>query len=319
MAKAPKPSRKVIPHLTILEDISAVISHSQDLQETLRSIVSIISERMETEVCSLYLLDRQKNRLTLCATMGLDQESVGKVSMGIHEGLTGLVIEKMGPVMAVDALAHPRYKYFPETGEERFHSFLGVPLMERKKPLGVLVVQTSRRREFNRDEIRLLKAISSQAASIIIQARLLDSLQDKERERKDYHKRLVDALRKLRSYEGRRGEGGVRGVVHKWRGRLTGLAASPGFGRGTAHVLSPRMNLRSIRKELAKNPHKEVKRFRAAVEKGISQVEELKQRMSRIISKEEGALFDVRRLILADPAIIEQIESTIRKEHYAAE
>lgn len=319
MAKARKAPVKALPHLTILEDISTVISHSQDLQETLRSIVAIVAERMETEVCSLYILDRQRGRLTLRATMGLDQEAVGKVSMGTGEGLTGLVIEKMGPVMVVDALAHPRYKYFPETGEERFHSFLGVPLMERKKPLGVLVVQTSRRREFSRDEIHLLKAISNQVASIIIQARLLDSLKDKERERKEYHKRLIDALRRLRSYEGRRREGGLRGVLHKWRGRLNGQAASPGFGRGTAYVLRPRMDLRAVKKDSTKNPQREIERFRAAVEKGIAQVEELKQRMSRFLSREEGALFDVHRLILEDPTIIEQIETRIRKERFVAE
>lgn len=319
MAKTRKAPLKALPHLTILEDISTVISHSQDLQETLRSIVAIVAERMETEVCSLYILDRQRGRLTLRATMGLDQEAVGKVSMGTGEGLTGLVIEKMGPVTVVDALAHPRYKYFPETGEERFHSFLGVPLMERKKPLGVLVVQTSRRREFSRDEIRLLKAISNQAASIIIQARLLDSLKDKERERKEYHKRLVDALRRLRSYERRRRERGLRGVLHKWRDRLNGQAASPGFGRGTAHVLRPRMDLRAVKKDSTKNPQREIERFRAAVEKGIAQVEELKQRMSRFLSREEGALFDVHRLILEDPTIIEQIETRIRKERFVAE
>lgn len=318
MAKARKAPTKTLPHLTILEDISTVISHSQDLRETLRSIVAIVAERMETEVCSIYILDRQGSRLTLRATMGLDQGAVGKVSMGTNEGLTGLVIEKMGPVMAVDALAHPRYKYFPETGEERFHSFLGVPLMERKKPLGVLVVQTSRRREFSRDETRLLKAISNQVASIIIQGRLLDSLKDKERERKEYHKRLMDALKRLRSYETRR-EGGVRGVVHKWRGRLNGAAASPGFGRGKAYLLRPRMDLSAVKKELAKNPQRESERFRAAVEKGIAQIDELKKRMSRFISREEGALFDVHRLILEDPTIIEQIEAKIRKERVAAE
>lgn len=319
MAQVQKDPRRAFPHLLILEDISALISHSQDLQETLKSIVAIVAERMETEVCSLYILDRPKNRLTLVATMGLDQESVGKVSMGIDEGLTGLVIEKMRPVMAVDAQAHPRYKYFPETGEERFHSFLGVPLIEKRKPLGVLVIQTSRRREFSRDEIRLLKAISSQASGIIIQARLLDSLRDKERERKEYHKRLVDALRRLRSYEGRRREGVAKGVRHKWRGRLKGLAASPGFGRGQAYVLKPRMDLRSIKKELAKNPKREMERFRAAVEKGIEQINGLKQRMTALISKEEGALFDVHRLILEDPAMIEPIEAKILKEGYVAE
>ena len=222
---------KAHPHLTILEDISALISLSQDLQETLESIVTTVRDRMETEVCSLYILDQQRKRLTLRATMGLDQESVGKVSMGIGEGLTGLVIERMKPVMVVDALAHPRYKYFPETGEERFHSFLGVPLIENKLPLGVLVVQTSRRRQFSRDEIRLLTTISGQVSSIIVQARLLDSLRHKERERKEYHKRMVEALRKLRTYETRRREKRTR-IPHKWRGRLSGLAASPGFGRG---------------------------------------------------------------------------------------
>jgi phosphotransferase system enzyme I (PtsP) len=319
MAKVRKLTQGSIPHLLILEDISTLISHSQDLQETLKSIVAIVAERMETEVCSLYILDQRKNRLTLCATMGLDQESVGKVSMGINEGLTGLVIEKMSPVMVVDAQAHPRYKYFPETGEERFHSFLGVPLIEKRMPLGVLVVQTSRRREFSRDEIRLLKTISTQVSSIMIQARLLDSLKDKERERKEYHKRLVDALRRLRSYEGRRREGVVRGGLHKWRGRLTGLSVSPGFGRGKAYVLKPRMDLGAVKKERAKNPKKEIERFRAAVERGIEQIQNLKQRMTKLISKEEGALFDVHRLILEDPSIIEQIEGKIRREGYVAE
>jgi phosphotransferase system enzyme I (PtsP) len=319
MAKARTTRRESMPDLMILEDISTLIGHSQDLQETLNSIVRIVAERMETEVCSLYILEPKKNRLTLWATMGLDQESVGKVSMGIAEGLTGQVIEKMNPVMAVDAQAHPRYKYFPETGEERYHSFLGVPLIEKRLPLGVLVVQTSRRREFSRDEIRLLKAISAQVTGIIIQARLVDSLKHKERERKGYQKRLTDALRRLRSYEGRRREGTVRGASQKWRGRLAGLSVAPGFGRGTAYVLKPRMDLKSVKKERAKSSKREIERFRAAVERGIEQLQTLKQRMSTLISKEEGALFDVHRLILGDPSLIEQIESRIRKEHYTAE
>ena len=248
MAKVKKPSPAAYPHLSILEDISTLISHSRDLQQTLNSIVATVAERMGTEVCSLYILDRQNKRLTLRATMGLDDESVGKVSMGTGEGLTGLVIEKMQPVMVLDALKHPRYKYFPETHEERFHSFLGVPLIEQKLPLGVLVVQTSRRREFSRDEIRLLSTISAQASSIIVQARMADSLRIKEQERKEYHKRMVDALRKLRSYEGRRRERASR-AHQRWRGRLRGLAASPGFGRGRAYVLAPRMEIGAIQKK----------------------------------------------------------------------
>jgi phosphotransferase system enzyme I (PtsP) len=317
MTKTKKIIRQTHPHLTLLEDISTLVSHSHDLQETLDSIVAIVADRMGTEVCSMYILDQQKRRLTLCATMGLDQESIGKVSMGTGEGLTGLVIERMKPVMVVDALAHPRYKYFPETHEERFHSFLGVPLIEKKMPLGVLVVQTSRRRQFSRDEIRLLRTISAHASSIIVQARLADSLRSKEQERKEYRKRMVEAMRRLRSYERKR-ERAVK-VHQKWRGRLTGLSASPGFGRGHAFVLQPRMELAAIKKQRGKNPEREIERFRGAVERGIEQINVVKSRMSALISKEEGAIFDVYRLILEDPAIIQQIEAQIRNEGYTAE
>jgi phosphotransferase system enzyme I (PtsP) len=318
MVKTVKKKRRIRPHLGILEDISTLISHSHDLQETLESIVATVADRMQTEVCSIYILERDKNRLTLRATKGLDRESVDRVSMGTGEGLTGLVIEKMKPVMVADTLAHPRYKYFPETHEEHFHSFLGVPLIERKMPLGVLVVQTSRRREFSRDEIRLLTTISAQAASIIVQARLAESLKSKEQERKNFQKRMNEAMRKLRSYEGSRRDKATRSRLH-WRGRLGGLAASPGFGRGRAFVLAARMDLGAIQKKKARNPERERERFRGAVERGIEQINVVKARMTELISKEESAIFDVYRLILEDPAIIQQIEAQIINEGYVAE
>jgi phosphotransferase system enzyme I (PtsP) len=318
MAKNTKIARTTHPHLGILADISTLITHSHDLQGTLDRLVATVAERMQTEVCSLYIFDAKKNRLILCATMGLDPESVGRVSMAPGEGLTGLVIEQMKPVMVVDALAHKRYKYFPETHEEHFHSFLGVPLFENKMPLGVLVVQTSRRREFSRDEIRLLTTISGQAASIIVQARLADTLRSKEEERKEYQKRMNEAMRKLRAYEGAPPQTSPK-TKQKWRGRLTGLAASPGFGRGQAFVLEPRMELNAIKKKTSRNPRHEIERFRGAVERGIDQINVVKRRMSTLISAEEGAIFDVYRLIFEDPQIIHQVEQQIRKGSYVAE
>jgi len=319
MARVQKSGRRVVPHLETLEDISTLISHSEDLQEALRSIVTIIVQRMETEVCSIYLLEHQNTRLTLCATMGLDEDSVGKVFMSIDEGLTGLVIEQMRPVTVVDAQTHPRYKYFPETGEERFHSFLGIPLTEKRAPIGVLVVQTSRRREFSPDEIRLLKAISSQVSSIIIQARMEESLENRDRQHKEYHKRLVGALKRLRSYEGRSRERVKRGVTHKWRGRLTGLAAAPGFGHGNVYLMRSKIDLNSVKRRRAKNPTKELEKFRSAVEKSILQIGDLKRRMIELISNDAGAIFEVHRLILVDPTLRAQIESKIRYERCDAE
>ena len=114
-------------------------------------------------------------------------------------------------------------------------------------------------------------------------------------------------MRKLRSYEGTPPETSAK-TKQQWRGRLTGLAASPGFGRGQAFVLEPRMELSAIKKKKSRNPKHEIERFRGAVERGIDQINVIKKRMSELISAEEGAIFDVYRLILEDPQIIHQIE-----------
>src|SRR5215475_6129110 len=183
--------------LLLLEAIGTLIGESGDLRATLERIVSLVANRLDMEVCSIYRFAPESNALFMVATHGLDPTSVGTVSMRVDEGLTGFVIEKGEPVMAIDALAHPRYKYFPETGEERYHSFLGVPISEKRAALGVLVVQTLRRRRFTPNELRLLRAIAAQAGGIIMQARLVESLESKEKERQEYRSRMVDAIRRL--------------------------------------------------------------------------------------------------------------------------
>ncbi|MEO2168946.1 MAG: GAF domain-containing protein [bacterium] len=136
--------------LRLLERVGKLIRDSHDLRETLESVVGVVAERMRTEVCSFYLLDDEQTSLDLWATTGLDRDAIGKVQMGVSEGLTGLVIESMDRVIVNDAPVHPRFKFFPELGEERYHSFLGVPVRERDTALGVLVVQTLRRRSFTK-------------------------------------------------------------------------------------------------------------------------------------------------------------------------
>ncbi len=112
--------------LALIENISSIGTEAGgDLRETLDRVVFAIASGMEVEVCSVYLFDPERDRLVLRATIGLDRESVGKVSMRTNEGLVGMVIETMAPVAVPDAISHPRYKYFPETGEEKYHSFRG--------------------------------------------------------------------------------------------------------------------------------------------------------------------------------------------------
>ncbi len=304
-------------HLVTLEEISRFVDEAEDLQGCLNSIAGIVAKRMQTEVCSVYLLDAESRRLTLSATKGLDPVAVGHVSMTIGEGLAGLVVETREPVMVMDAPSHPRFLYFPETGEERYHSFFGVPVNAQRAPIGVLVVQTSRPREFTQDEVRLLKAISAQVSTTIVNARLVDSLKDKERERKQFRQRMVNALRRLRSYEGR-GKERTSEPPRKFRSRLTGLAACPGFAYGKAHIMHRRMDLAAIEKTRTTEPQVEIERFRSARERAIAQVEDIKTRMIALISDEAGAIFDVHRLLLNDPELRNEIESLVREEQLTA-
>jgi len=98
--------------LRTVEDISELILHSHDLQETLQNIVNMVARRMGSDVCSIYLLEKDGETLTLYATKGLSRGSVGRVRMNTSEGLTGLVVEQRGVVAIDDAPSHPRYKYF---------------------------------------------------------------------------------------------------------------------------------------------------------------------------------------------------------------
>src|SRR5262245_5656457 len=293
----------------VLEDISAITARSEDLQETLQRIVEVVAERAGTDVCSLYILDPRAQRLTLWATTGLAPGSVGKVTMSVEEGLTGMAIEKMEPVMAVDALTHPRYKFFPETGEEKYHSFLGVPIVERGTPIGVLVVQTLRRRKFSAHEIRLLRAIATQVGGIIVQARLLEDLKSKEKARRDYRRRMVAAIKRLQAYE-KTGEP-AEGLAAAGRARMNGLPAAPGFGRGEAHLLQPPVSFELIEEGRAESAEEEKRRFRRAMKESGAEIETLKARLSERMPEFDTAIIEAHRLMLHDRGFIGKVEAAI--------
>ena len=303
----------------LIEQISSIGSESPpDLRETLDRIVSVIATGMEVEVCSLYLFDPQRERLVLRATIGLDRDSVGRVSMRVNEGLVGLAIELGQPIVVEDAISHPRYKYFPETGEERYHTFLGVPIQEgRHKPLGVLVAQTLRRRKFSKDEVRLLRTAASQVAQILSHFQLRETLATKEKERDEYRRRMIEANRQLKGYEKVRGTTRVAAPVKIRRPRLVGLAAAPGFARGVAHVVGTFLSTidRNLR---VRDSKAEQKRLEEALARSRGELVALKTRMTPLMPEEDLKIFDAHRLILEDEEFIGRIRQTI-EAGYAAE
>ncbi len=313
MAEAAKqrslPEREPRRHrgLRLLEDIGSIIAHSSDHRASVQGIVETIAEHLSMEVCSLYVYDPERQALDLFATTGLDPNSIGKVSMGVDEGLTGIVIQKMEPVMAIDAMAHPRYKYFPETGEERYHSFLGIPVVDQRTSRGVLIVQTSRRRRFTRDEVRLLKAIAVPVAGILAQTRLRASLETKEKERLSYEERMSEAVERLRDYEGQtwiRPAGQVR---------LVGLGASPGFGVGRAHLLASQLRIDDLPRERRASLKRELGRSAAAIKRSVEELARTKERILTRVPEIDAAVFDAQQLMLQDHSFVTRIETLIHE------
>jgi glycogen phosphorylase len=161
-------------HVLTLEEITNLTEEGSKPADTLMNVVALIATRFRTDVCSAYLLEPDRSNLVLAATLGLHPRCIGRLRMPLHEGLAGLVAEQVMPVAVEDAKKHPRFKYFKESGEEEYHSFLGVPLIDRGILQGVLIVQTKEPRVFRENEIRMLAEAASEVAPVVSEARTLD-------------------------------------------------------------------------------------------------------------------------------------------------
>jgi starch phosphorylase len=157
-----------------LEEITSLTEEGGKPADTLLNVAALIASRFRTDVCSAYLLEPDRSNLVLAATLGLHPQCIGTLRMPLNEGLTGLVAERVLPVAVEDVRNHPRFKYFKESGEEEYLSFLGVPLIDRGVLQGVLVVQTREPRSFRENEIRMLVEAATQVAPVVSEARTLD-------------------------------------------------------------------------------------------------------------------------------------------------
>ena len=157
-----------------LEEITSLTEGGGTPADTLLKVVALIATRFRTDVCSAYLLEPDRSNLVLAATLGLHPRCIGTLRMPLNEGLAGLVAERVMPVAVDDATKHPRFKYFKDSGEEEYHSFLGVPLIDRGVLQGVLIVQTKESRVWRDDEIRMLVEAAGEVAPVVSEARTLD-------------------------------------------------------------------------------------------------------------------------------------------------
>ncbi len=163
----------------ILVNLHDVMAARSNAQAKLNSVVEIIGEALDSEVCSIYLL--REGVLELYATRGLDPQAVHVTKLALGEGLVGTIAAN-GEVLNLDeAASHPDFAYKPETGEDRFHSFAGVPIIRRERAVGVLAVQHADPRRYEDVEIEALQTVAMVLSELIVNAGLIDQGGPKDR------------------------------------------------------------------------------------------------------------------------------------------
>ncbi len=217
----------------LLRRLREVMAERVSAQERLDKIVVLIAANMVAEVCSTYVL-RVDNTLELYATEGLNPDAVHQTVLNAHEGLVGLVASEATPLNLSNAQSHPAYSYRPETGEEIYHSFLGVPILRAGNTLGVLVVQNRAHRTYVEEEVEALQTTAMVLAEMIASGEL-------------------SALAKPGA------EPAARHSLHK-----TGAILSDGIAMGHVVLHEPRVVITNY---IAEDVPKEVKRLDSAISK----------------------------------------------------
>jgi phosphotransferase system enzyme I (PtsP) len=221
----------------LLKRLREVMAEPVSAQERLDKTVVLIAANMVAEVCSVYVL-RTDGTLELYATEGLNPNAVHLTTMRKGEGLVGLVAKEAEPVTTSDAQHHPAFSYKPETGEEIYNAFLGVPILRAGETLGVLVVQNRAQRTYSEEEIEALLTVSMVLAEMIASGE------------------LQALARPGADIAGRR-------PLH-----LTGASLAEGVGLGHVVLHEPRVVVRTF---IAEDPAGELERLDAALE-GLREV-----------------------------------------------
>src|SRR5579884_1435222 len=156
----------------ILVGLHEIMARRGSAQAKLDQVVDLIADKMDSDVCSIYLL--RDNFLELFATHGLRKEAVHVTRLRMGEGLVGTIAAEGRILNLAEAAEHPAFAYRPETGEEIFHSFAGVPIVRLESPIGVLAVQHTEPRRFEDVEIEALQTVAMVLSEMIAGARLVD-------------------------------------------------------------------------------------------------------------------------------------------------
>lgn len=243
-------------------------------QERLDRIPHLIADSLRTEVCSIYLF-RDAETLELCATEGLNPDAVHQTRLRLGEGLVGRVARTGQPVNTPDAPAEKGFRFMPETGEELYSSFLGVPIQRVGEKLGVVVVQSRSARSYSEDEVYALEVVAM----------------------------VLAEMTELGVFAG---EGGGMGALHKQSVMFRGAAGQEGAAEGHVWLHEPRV---VVSNPVADDPVAETARIRAAVSELRVSVDDLLAAES--LDKDQKAVLEAYRMFAHSRGWLRRMEGNI--------
>lgn len=268
----------------LLKRLRDLMAGAGTAQERLNQIVRIIAADMVAEVCSVYMV-RPGDVLELFATEGLKQEAVHMTRLSIGEGLVGDIAAHARPLALADAQSHPNFAYKPETGEEIFHSLMGVPILRGGRVLGVLAVQNRSFREYDEEEVETLQTI----AMVVAELASVDSFVGPEDVQLENAALLPE--------------------------RFEGLKLNEGLAMGRVVLHQPRV---SIRQMVAEDPTRERARLDEAVERMHSAIDDLLNRADLGHAGEHREILETYRMFAEDRGwrgrIVEAINTGLTAE-----
>ncbi|HEV2187737.1 MAG TPA: phosphoenolpyruvate--protein phosphotransferase [Stellaceae bacterium] len=263
----------------LLRRLRDVMAGSGSAQERLDRIVRIVAAEMVAEVCSAYVM-RAGEVLELFATEGLRREAVHRTRLRVGEGLVGVIAATARPLALADAQAHPDFAYRPETGEEIYHSLMGVPVLRGGRVLGVLVVQNRTLRHYTEDEIEIAQTIAMIVAELVASGELVNPLEMAQSN--------SGALLPL---------------------RLDGIRLNEGLAIGPAVLHAPKLVIRHV---VAEDVEAELERLRRATDAMQSQIDELVAASRRLGAGEHRDIIETYRMFAADRGWLNRITEAIQ-------
>jgi len=275
--------------LATLKRIVQEMNRIPALDTALFRLATRVKQTLNVDSCSIYLADYEAQHFVLKATDGLHPEAVEHVRIGFSEGLIGLVGQREEPLNIVDAHQHPRFKHYPEVKEDNYNAFLGTPIINQRRVLGVITLQQAQMRRFSEDEEAFLVTLATQLALEITNAD------------------IRGALSLSSSSDAALQQKNVRGI-----------AGSPGLAIGKGVSPDKSINLKNWVVRRTQSPLEQIQLYRKGVEVTREHVNDLSQRLDDGLPEDVKSIFQLYHHLLDANSLGREVEEKIREGWDAA-